>query len=846
MQNTDRAGESKKKKRKRTIDKAKVAENKKKAKAKKARIKAQSREEKEREKGEKSAKLKGSKVTRAEITIIELGEDQDEDLLAAAFEEVEALRMPEDMEAEELEDVEEADDMEEAEDAEAGTEADAEDVEAGIEAADESEDAEAGTEADAEDVEAGIEAADESEDAESETEAAAEPQNADVKTEAEKGKNKRAGKSPDGNRKEEVKPTGRKSQKSGTSPAGKNKKTEKSGKRKDAQKLKKKAGILAACILVLALAGAGINFGMQRHLKKLEAESAVVEAMVHTEAVELARHSKIAHQKEHLQRNAGKGTSKALVDAARFMLDGVKRRPKPVEITEENALDFATIESCLINTDTGKVDVTMSAEGLAISDDGYYYLFEEKTYDTELTGEEYIIEEPKDVDLTFSVNLNYNSASSRLFSKFVVAIKKDGQFMAVSRPRYITNPEAIAKYRPSFGNTKSKKGLLVDPNKLRGTELDDLGVKHAAYNIPMSKILGETTMAVYPTIYYNYNGRTYAFNGQAISEYDFVFTTLSNKGITTTAIILNDMAPGHTQLIHPKARSGNKRSLYYAFNGTDDSGTEYMAAIGSFLASRYSGTGHGTVMNWVISNEINARSEWNYIEYMDTESYVEEFAKPFRIFYNAIVSVNGNARVYISLDQQWGKSLYSNNGYGSKEILDEFNRNIKNGGNIDWGLAQHPYNYPLTSAKAWSLSSKAASYVTESENTPVLTIKNIHVLTNYLQKPEMLTDDGKVRHLILSEMGYTSTAGQDLQAASFAYAYKIIEANQYIDSVLLSRQTDASVEVQQGLALGINDPGGAPKSLYTVYKYIDTPECAQYTDYLLPVIGISSWSEVIR
>ena len=799
MQNTDRAGESKKKKRKRTIDKAKVAENKKKAKAKKARIKAQSREEKEREKGEKSAKLKGSKVTRAEITIIELGEDQDEDLLAAAFEEVEALRMPEDMEAEELEDVEEADDMEVAEDAEAGTEADAEDVEAGIEAADESEDAE------------------------SETEAAAEPQNADVKTEAEKGKNKRAGKSPGGNRKREVKPTGSKSQKTG-----------KSGKRKDAQKLKKKAGILAACILVLALAGAGINFGMQRHLKKLEAESAVVEAMVHTEAVELARHSKIAHQKEHLQRNAGKGTSKALVDAARFMLDGVKKRPKPVEITEENALDFATIESCLINTDTGKVDVTMSAEGLAISDDGYYYLFEEKTYDTELTGEEYIIEEPKDVDLTFSVNLNYNSASSRLFSKFVVAIKKDGQFMAVSRPRYITNPEAIAKYRPSFGNTKSKKGLLVDPNKLRGTELDDLGVKHAAYNIPMSKILGETTMAVYPTIYYNYNGRTYAFNGQAISEYDFVFTTLSNKGITTTAIILNDMAPGHTQLIH------------YAFNGTDDSGTEYMAAIGSFLASRYSGTGHGTVMNWVISNEINARSEWNYIEYMDTESYVEEFAKPFRIFYNAIVSVNGNARVYISLDQQWGKSLYSNNGYGSKEILDEFNRNIKNGGNIDWGLAQHPYNYPLTSAKAWSLSSKAASYVTESENTPVLTIKNIHVLTNYLQKPEMLTDDGKVRHLILSEMGYTSTAGQDLQSASFAYAYKIIEANQYIDSVLLSRQTDASVEVQQGLALGINDPGGAPKSLYTVYKYIDTPECAQYTDYLLPVIGISSWSEVIR
>lgn len=809
MQNTDRAAEPKKRKKKRVIDKAKVAENKKKAKAKKARMKEKSREESQRERSSSSQKSKSTKAKRADITIIDLSEEQDEELLDVAFaeaaivsaaeeadEEAEALNVPEDDTDEEMEIVVLPED-----------EADEE-----MEIAVLTEEEESGAEPVADSEVAGA--------PEDEADAKSKPRAKKI----EQGRQAKAR----------------------SDAKAKSGKPGKAGKKKDTWKMKKTAGICAACIAVLALAGTGITFGVRHHLQELAAANAVVEAMVHTEAVELAGYSKMQHQKEGLQKNAGKGTARALVDAARFMLDGIKNRPRPVEITEENALDFATIESCLINTKTGKVDVTMSADGLAISDDGYYYLFEEKTYDTELVSEEYIIEEPKDVDLTFSVNLNYNSAGSRLFSKFVVAIKKDGQFMAVSRPRYITNPEAIAKYRPSFGNTRSKKGLLVDPNKLRGTELDDLGVKHAAYNIPMSKILGETTMAVYPTIYYNYNGKTYAFNGQAISEYDFVFSTLSGKGITTTAIILNDMAPGHTQLIHPKARSGNKRSLYYAFNGTDESGTEYMAAIGSFLANRYSGTGHGTVMNWVISNEINARSEWNYIEYMDTESYVEEFAKAFRVFYNAIVSVNGNARVYISLDQQWGKSLYSSNGYGSKEILDEFNNNIKACGNIDWGLAQHPYNYPLTSAKAWTLSSKAASYVTESENTPVLTIKNIHVLTNYLQKPEMLTEDGEVRHLILSEMGYTSTAGQDLQAASFAYAYKIIEANQYIDSVLLSRQTDASVEVQQGLALGINGPNGAPKSLYTVYKYIDTPECAQYTDYLLPVIGISSWNEVIR
>ena len=611
---------------------------------------------------------------------------------------------------------------------------------------------------------------------------------------------------------------------------------------------KKRRKVLAAtgiAAVIFALAGTGAYFGVRNYLSRQAAESAAIEAMVHTEAVELAEANLTRKRKEYLEQNAGNGSSGALVNAARLLTDGVHARPPQVELTAENSADFMTIESCLINAETGKIDVTVSADGLAISDDGYYYLFEEKTYDTALTSDNYIIEELKDVNLTFSVNLNYNSANSRLFSKFVVAVKKDGEFMSVSKPRYITNPEAIAKYSLSLGNTTSKKGLLVDPEKLRGSELDDLGVKYAAYNIPLSRILGNTSNAYYPTVYYTYNGRSYAFNGQIIAEYDYVFSTLTKKGISTTAIILNDIHPGYMQLIHPKARSGGGRAPYYAFNATDEDGTEFLAAIGSFLASRYSDNTHGKVTSWVIGNEINARKEWNYIEYMDTASYVEEYAKAFRIFYNAIVSVNGNAIVYISLDQQWGKSLYSNGGYSSKEIMDEFNRNIKAGGNIDWGVGYHPYNYPLTSAKAWSTGGKAGSYVLDSETTPVITIKNIHVLTDYLQKEEFLTDSGQVRHVTLSEMGYTSSAGQDLQAASFVYAYKVIEANRYIDNMLFSRETDAASEVAQGLALGINTQGGGRKSIYNAFKYVDTDQSATYTDFALRVIGINSWSEVI-
>ena len=446
---------------------------------------------------------------------------------------------------------------------------------------------------------------------------------------------------------------------------------------------KKRWIIVAVCFVVLAAASVAGGYYTRQHVDMLAAESAAVEAMVHTEAMKLAEYTKTQHRKDSVRQNAGKDTTRALVDAARYMIEGIKNRPKEVEITEENAADFANIESCLINTETGKIDITMKAKDLAISDDGYYYLFEEKAYQSELTGSEYIIEDQKDVDLTFSVNLNYNTTSSRLFSKFVVAVKKNGGYMAITKPHYITNPEAIAKYSPSFVATSSKKGLLVDPEKLQSSELDDLGVRHAAYNIPLSRILGQTSNEHYPTVYYTYNGKNYAFNGQIIAEYDYIFTNLTNRGITTTAIVLNDIS-SHPELIHPKARSGG-HAPYYAFNAADESGTETIAAIASFLASRYSGTGHGKVMNWVIGNEINARSEWNHIEHMSTPDYVDEYARAFRIFYNAFLSINGNARVYISLDQQWGKSLYSKNGYGSKEILDEFNRNLKAEGNIDWG-----------------------------------------------------------------------------------------------------------------------------------------------------------------
>ncbi len=528
-----------------------------------------------------------------------------------------------------------------------------------------------------------------------------------------------------------------------------------------------------------------------------------------------------------------------IITAGNTVDETYKSRPASYELTAENTADFATVSSCIINGN-GRVEVTVARDGIPVSDDKYYYLFAMNTYDTTIADTDEPLDKAyKDNETVMTTALNYNSANSRLFKKFAIAVKKDGRYVLVSQPKYITNPEAIAKYTSVFQTPASKKGLLVDPNKLRGSELDDLGVKQAAYNIPVARLLGPSTHSAYPTMYYTYNGKTYTLNGAVVAEYDLVFSTLTAKGISTTAIILNNYSGAYPQLIHPKARGGGS-APYYMFNSAEETGVEYMAAIGTFLAERYSDSKHGKISSWVIANEINARKEWNHMEYTDIGTYVEEYAKAFRVFYTAIKSVSSSAKIYMPIDQQWDRNIKNNKNYDGKDILDEFNRNIKSKGNIDWGLSQHPYNVPLTEARIW----KSTKYVKHSVNTSMITMDNIEVLTDYMEQEQFLTDDGEVRSIILSEQGYTSTSGEALQAAAFAYAYYKTENNPHIDSFLLNRQTDAPEEVAQGLAFGLNHAGGGRKQIYNVFKYIDTPKHAEYTEFAKGIIGISNWNEI--
>ena len=69
-------------------------------------------------------------------------------------------------------------------------------------------------------------------------------------------------------------------------------------------------------------------------------------------------------------------------------------------------------------------------------------------------------------------------------------------------------------------------------------------------------------------------------------------------------------------------------------------------------------------------------------------------------------------------------------------------------------------------------------------------MQNIDVITDFLSQPELLSPSGNVRSLKLSEVGYTSSAGDQQQAIAVTYAYLQAMSNRYVDGLIISREME--------------------------------------------------------
>ena len=468
-------------------------------------------------------------------------------------------------------------------------------------------------------------------------------------------------------------------------------------------------------------------------------------------------------------------------------------------MTSFAAYDTASLSACTVEGGnsivvTGTASAGTLEEG-ETADDGYYYLFELHPYETGIGSRtDYAAWSEKGDKLSFTVPYSGDPSDSRLYSRFVAAVNVGGTYQAISGPIYVTNPGDVAAFTEEFPEAQSKKGLLIELDMLG--DAMNLGVKHTTINIPYHHIWGGN-------LAYDYNGTTYYFNEDLIASYDKMISSFSAKGIVVTAILLNGWNPDKPELVMPGVTRQDD-AFYYGFNVSTKEGYEATRALFSFMAERYSGSNydHGRVSNWIVGNEINNNKNWNYVGPMELSEYTKLFEQDFRVAYTAIKSHSKNARVYFSTDYEWKKTNTSLQ-YAAKDFIDLFNAGIRAEGNIDWGLAYHPYPYPMVEPEFWD--DDQTGMVNDTENSPVVNFKNLHVLTDYFQKPELLTADGRVRHIILSEEGFTSQSASrgpvyDIQAAAFAYAYYLVDSNPYIDAFILNRQVDSITEVNTSCA----------------------------------------------
>lgn len=405
----------------------------------------------------------------------------------------------------------------------------------------------------------------------------------------------------------------------------------------------------------------------------------------------------------------------------------------------------------------------------------------------------------------------------------------------------------------------SKKGLQIDFGML--SDVEELGISEAFLNIPLERVLSNSA-----TKYaYDYNGKTYYFN-TVIEDYDTIISKLTEAGINITAAFINQYQDGYEYLLYPGV-TRHDGTFYYAINTATSEGRNAVEAVCHFIAARYNGTGKGKISNYVIGNEVNDNMAYNYIGEMGIDQYVSIYYQTFKTMYDALRAENSGANVYIPLEQRWTTDNTSKE-YAGRDFLEIFDRLSKQDGNIYWNLAYHPYSFPITNNNVltdnWPSVDKDGvkndgGEITDAQDTKLISMKNINVLTDYMQNSNMRDRDGKVRSIILSEQGYTSESpisGTDekLQAASIAYAYYASEMNPYIDAFILNGHIDTIVESNYykfGLwnSVWSNEKNEyvatTPKYAYNMYKYIDTDRSLSVTDFALETLGITSWDAVI-
>ncbi len=351
----------------------------------------------------------------------------------------------------------------------------------------------------------------------------------------------------------------------------------------------------------------------------------------------------------------------------------------------------------------------------------------------------------------------------------------------------------VMAYADFYQEPASIKGVLIN-SEFEVAQAAELGVSQVITNFPIS----------------------WAFQSNMMNAYESYLNALKRAGISVTVIVLNDWAAAsYSPALLPVAQPSGAN--YYAFNTLSEDGLEATREA----ARRVTGRFQNLVSNWVIGNEVNDGQAWNYIGPMDIDTYCAHYATAFRTWYDTIKGANSLARVYIPFDFRWNVGQVEGFKFGVVDMLPRLNNLLRD---TDYGIAWHAYPEVFEDPVF-----RGNRHAMDRPDTYIINLNNLHVLTDYMAQTDMLSPQGTVRHLILSEQGFTSLSPahggecQELQAQCMVEAYEAAAANPYVEAFMLNRLRDEQVLIGQNYAFGLLDVNGNKKLSWEAYRNAGNP-----------------------
>ena len=332
---------------------------------------------------------------------------------------------------------------------------------------------------------------------------------------------------------------------------------------------------------------------------------------------------------------------------------------------------------------------------------------------------------------------------------------------------------------------------------------------------------------------YVYGGKTYCINTWVMESFNEWIRYGKENGVEKVYMqLMSQELPGLTDTTPSSA-------IFHAFDVWTDVGR---ANVEKFFAcaAKYM----PLVDYWIVGNEVDEPHHYYEMGNVDTDAFSKNYEATMRIINDKAKIYNPKAHVMLCTDYFWNSTF--GNRHKTKDILNNI-VTLTAQDPYDWGVAIHPYSDPLTDANF--ADDYVNGLVTNDENTQIITMYNLDVFTNYMQKSQNLYN-GKVRPIAITEIGYTAyrngtVEDQLAQAAYFAYAYYKAEANPYIDAFTIRAYNDAPEEAVQGLYFGLFDLNGNKRLIYDVMKNINTSQSRDYTNQLLATLGVSTWNALI-